>query len=80
MEFLLNLLTFMFVALVLGLAITIGFSLLLWCLAAGLLLSLLLMLRQRWQRWRFVRANEPAAGDIRVIEGVYTEITEKRRS
>ncbi len=74
MDFVLSAITFIFVALILALAITIGFSLLLWFLAFGIMFSIILIIRQRWARWQFLRENDPDNG---IIEGSYTEITDQ---
>jgi membrane protein implicated in regulation of membrane protease activity len=76
MDFILTVITFIFVALILALAVTVGFWLLMWCIAVGLLFTIIIKLRQQWLRWRFVKNAEPATPDV--IEGVFRDITDHR--
>jgi len=75
MEVILSAISFVFVGLIVVAAFTIGFSLLLWFTMLGILISCIFLARQYWLRWKFLRNNK---ADTKIIEGVYTEITDKK--
>ncbi|MBY0407376.1 MAG: hypothetical protein K2Q01_06755 [Rickettsiales bacterium] len=81
MELIFHIILFIFVGLILAFAITLGFSLLLWCAALGLLMTIIFTIRQRLQRWRFLKENadDRPTATIKVIEGSYTEVTDHRQ-
>lgn len=75
MELIFSILTFVFVALLIAGAVTIGFSLLVWCLVAGAVLSLVFAIQRRVSYWRFVRESE---NEAQIIEGEYKDLTDAR--
>jgi len=72
MELLISILTMIFIALVVGTALTFGVALLLWFLAMAALISAYMILRNALRRWRFIRNSAPP----NVIEGDYRDISE----
>jgi hypothetical protein len=76
MEVLFTILTVIFVALILAAALTIGFSLLVWCIITAIAVSMFLMLRERWRRFMFVRRSARPES-TKVIEGEYKDITDR---
>ena len=75
MDFILSILSFVFVGLIVVAALTIGFSLLLWFTAIGVVISLIIIARQYWYRWKFLRNHQEST---KIIEGVYKEITDHK--
>jgi membrane protein implicated in regulation of membrane protease activity len=75
MEIVFNIISFIFVGLIIAAALTIGFSLLLWLMAISVVATLVFILRQYYFRWRFLRENKQTTD---IIEGVYTEVIDKK--
>jgi membrane protein implicated in regulation of membrane protease activity len=82
MEVVFHIILIIFGVLIFAFAVTLGVSLLLWIAVMGLVLSVVYTIRQRWQRWQFVKANDPdrpnTTTEIHVIEGTYTEVTDRK--
>jgi hypothetical protein len=74
MDIIFGLLTFVFVALLIMAAITIGVSLLMWFMLVGAMLSLYVAVRRRWMRWQFVRGSE--SSNVQIIEGDFKDLTD----
>lgn len=79
MDFLLSFLTVVFVALLIAAALTFGFVLIVWFAAAATLIALYVLIRQWWERWRFLRANKGQGDQTNVIDVHYTEISSDRK-
>lgn len=75
MELIFHAISFILVALIALAAFTIGFSLLIWLLLVSICITIVLVLRQYYLRWRFLRENRKAEN---VIEGVYREINDHK--
>lgn len=71
MEFIFSAISFVFLGLIVVAAFTIGFTLLLWFTALGVLISIVIIVRSRWLRWQFMRNNRE---NNKIIEGVFKEI------
>ena len=79
MDFLLSILTVIFVGLFIITALTFGFALLVWFIAAALVVTAFIMIRAWWFRFRFLRNNpQPKADQPPLIEGEYEEISNKK--
>lgn len=75
MDFILSAVSFIFLGLIVVAAFTIGFSLLLWFTALGVIISLVIIGRQYLRRWRFLRNHQEST---KIIEGTYKEITDHK--
>ncbi|NBO19017.1 MAG: hypothetical protein EBV03_07305 [Proteobacteria bacterium] len=73
MDIIFGAVTFVFVALVIITAITIGMSLLVWFMLVGAMLSLYVAVRRRWMRWQFIREAESTT---QIIEGDFKDLTD----
>lgn len=76
MEFFFNLLTFLFVAMVIVVAVTIGVSLLLWFAVLGVALSIFMALRRRWERWQFEKESDAAMSGT-IIDVQFEELKDR---
>lgn len=77
MDFLVTVLAVLFVALLVGAAVTFGFVLFVWFVALALVIAVSMLLRDWWRRWYFLRHAAPR-DDSQVIEGEYKDITHRR--
>jgi len=88
MEFIGSVLGGIFIALLVGTALTFGFVLILWFIGLGVAISLFFMLRQWWWRWRFLRTGQvpPPPGmqakrkptpPSQIIDAEFEDITDK---
>lgn len=69
-----------FIALIVGTALTFGFILIVWFIGLGLAISAFFLLRSWWWRWRFLHnAEQPLKGKKpEIIEVEYLDITDKK--
>lgn len=84
MEFIGSVITVIFVAIIIGTALTLGGALLLTIIGVSILMMFFFLLRGYFMRWRFVhnaekRENEAARGEhITIIETDYEDMTDKK--
>lgn len=78
MEFILSVLSVIFVGLIIFAALTIGLSLLMWFFAIGLVFSLILAIKRWWMRRDFVRRSDASMQHADIIEGSYQDVTEEK--
>lgn len=78
MEFILSVLSVIFVGLIIFAALTIGLSLLMWFFAIGLVFSLILAAKRWWNRYQFVRHSEASMHQADIIEGSYQDVTDEK--
>jgi hypothetical protein len=80
MDIIFSVLSAIFIALVLAAAVTFGFIILVWIIAAALALAVLVSLRNLWRRWWFLHNSAPPRPSRRpdVIEGDYKDITDDK--
>ncbi len=72
-----TILSALFIALLVGVALTFGLALMGAILIVALAATLLLYGKQLWLRWRFKENASRAEGGVRIIEAEYTEIQRK---
>ncbi len=73
-----SILTVIFVAILLTVAVTFGFMLLAFILGVALVTAVLIYLREWWYRWRFLRgASRHERQEDKIIEVEYEDITRK---
>ncbi|MDE3060123.1 MAG: hypothetical protein KGJ06_03855 [Pseudomonadota bacterium] len=65
-----------FIALILGTALAFGFALIVWFMAVALLVAALVLIREWWRRWMFVRSARPPAPHVTDAE--YEDIEDER--
>jgi len=75
MEIIASIFSVIFIGLVLATALTLGMALFLWIIGIGVVMAVLIMLRETWRRWWFVH-NASKPEPPRVIEGEYKDISE----
>ena len=75
MDILLSVLTVMFIALLLGVAVTFGLVLVVWFAGLAVAVAAVVFIRQAWYRWRFLRSGKMPPTDV--IEGEYKDISPK---
>lgn len=82
MDFISSVLTGIFIAILVGVTLTFGLALLAWCVFVAVVFAVIVVARDRWRRWRFVRSGTPEpeqkAKRITVIEAEYEDITHKQ--
>lgn len=67
-----------FIATLIAVAVVFGFALLAFILSVALVTALLVVVREKWYRWRFIsRARSMEAENPTVIEVEYQDITQK---
>jgi len=78
MEFIGSVLSFIFIAIVIGTALAFGFMILVWIMVAGLALTAFFYIREMVRRWLFVRGAtpKPPPAHPNVIEGEYKDLTD----
>ena len=72
-----TILSAMFIALLIGVALTFGLALMGAILIVALSTALLFYGKQAWIRWRFKQNATESENGVRIIEAEYTEITRK---
>lgn len=76
METIVSFLTIILVVLLVGAALTFGFALLIWFGIFAAMITILMMLKQLWYRWRFMRTGgAPPEPETKIIEVDYEEIS-----
>ncbi len=83
MEFIGSVFTVIFVAILIGAALTLGATLLLAIIGASILMTLFFLLRGYWLRWRFLRyakkrEDEATHTRVTIIETDYEDVTDKK--
>lgn len=80
MEFIVTILTAVFIAMLIGLTITFGFTLLFIIIATSVLAGFFALIVAAWRRWRFVHSQPfPNEKRTEIIEVEYTDITDKEK-
>lgn len=77
MEIIGTIISVIFIGLILAFAFTVGFTLILWIIGVSVVLTVLVMLREVWRRWWFVRSHPIRDEPPRIIEGEYRDISDK---
>lgn len=72
MEFLLSVLSVLFIALILATALTFGFALFIWFAIAAAIVSVMMVIRELWRRWWFIHHASPPPD---VIDAEYKDIS-----
>jgi hypothetical protein len=67
----------LFIALLVGVALTFGLALMGALLIVAFTTAAIFYGKQMWSRWRFKQNATKAEGGVRIIEAEYTEITRK---
>lgn len=68
----------LFLALLLGAALTFGFALLAVGMGVAIGMAFIVALRQAWWRWRFLRSGERPKESVEVIEVDYEDISDRK--
>ncbi|MCE2926411.1 MAG: hypothetical protein LW823_02015 [Rickettsiales bacterium] len=73
-----TLLSIVFISILIALAVTFGFAMLLFILAVAVVTAVLVLLRNGFTRWRFIKSvSRQEQSSIKVIDGDYKDITHK---
>ncbi len=80
MEYILSFFSVLFIGLVITCALALGFTILIWIIAAGIALTVYLKFREVMQRWLFLRnANKkPHTPSLTIIDADYRDITDDK--
>ncbi len=72
-----TILSVMFIALLVGIALTFGLALMGAILIVAFVTALIFYGQQAWLRWRFKQNATESENGVRIIEAEYTEISRK---
>ena len=78
MEFVAAFFTVVFVAIIIGTALTFSFALFVVFVVIAVLISAWVLLRQYWIRWRFIKSDQRNQQSSKIIDAEYREITDNK--
>jgi len=77
MELIATVFSVLFIGLILATALTFSVALLIWFIGIAVLITVVVLLRDVFRRWRFIHNASRPDKPPRIIEGDYKDISEK---